>query len=82
MAYPNPTRDAFHLRVYLPYDSEVVVEGWDMTGQRVMMERHLHRKGQALCTFSMRGFAQRLYSFRLQALSVGKSWDFRVLKVD
>jgi hypothetical protein len=82
VAYPNPTRDAFHLRVYLPYESEVVIEGWDMTGRRVMMEQYFHRKGQALYTVSMRGFAQGLYSFRLQALSVGESWDFRVLKVD
>jgi hypothetical protein len=82
VAYPNPTRDAFHLRVYLPYESEVVIEGWDMTGRRVMMEEYFHRKGQALYTVSMRGFAQGLYSFRLQALSVGESWDFRVLKVD
>jgi hypothetical protein len=82
VAYPNPTRDAFHLRVYLPYESEVVIEGWDMTGQRVMMEQHFHRKGQALYTVSMRGFAQGLYSFRLQALSVGESWNFHVLKVD
>jgi hypothetical protein len=82
VAYPNPTRDAFHLRVYLPYESEVVIEGWDMTGRRVIMEQYFHRKGQALYTVSMRGFAQGLYSFRLQALSVGESWDFRVLKVD
>jgi len=82
VAYPNPTRDAFHLRVYLPYESEVVIEGWDMTGQRVMMEQYFHRKGQALYTVSMRGFAQGLYSFRLQALSVGESWNFHVLKVD
>ena len=82
VAYPNPTRDAFHLRVYLPYESEVVIEGWDMTGRRVMMKEYFHRKGQALYTVSMQGFAQGLYSFRLQALSVGESWNFHVLKVD
>jgi len=82
VAYPNPTREAFHLRVYLPYESEVVIEGWDMTGRRVMMKEYFHRKGQALYTVSMQGFAQGLYSFRLQALSVGESWDFHVLKVD
>ncbi len=82
VAYPNPTREAFHLRVYLPYDSEVLLEGWDMAGRRVISEHYFHQKGQALYTISLKGFSQGLYSFRLQALFSGEDWDFRVLKTD
>ncbi len=82
VAYPNPAREAFHLRVYLPYDSEVLLEGWDMTGRLVIAEQYLHRKGQWLYTISLKGFSQGMYSFRLQALSSGEGWDFRVLKTD
>ena len=81
-AYPNPAREAFHLRVYLPYDSEVLLEGWDMAGRLVIAERYSHRKGASLYTIGLKGLSQGLYSFRLQALSSGEGWDFRVLKTE
>jgi len=79
-AYLNPIRKAFHLRVYLPYDSKVLLEGWDIAGRVVMAERYSHLKGSSLYTIGLKGLSQGLYSFRLQALSSGEGRDFRMLK--
>lgn len=79
--YPNPFNPSTTLRYGLPFDSDVKIEIFDITGQRVTeLVNSEHNAGQYEVSFSINGLSSGIYFYVMNAKQINGEGHFNQIR--
>ncbi|MDP3829719.1 MAG: T9SS type A sorting domain-containing protein, partial [Ignavibacteriaceae bacterium] len=79
--YPNPFNPSTTLRYGLPFESEVKIEMYDITGQRVTsLVNESQKAGYYELSFKIDGLSSGIYFYIIDAKEIGGTGNFRKVK--